>query len=124
MQIFYFFLTVRSADQDILCRGSLSHHVKVYSFMFMHKISTQVVCVNGMHTSGVLFFPSPVAESCTVTRDTGRSGTLGMSCLRTKTPYHLIFVYVFSLSRLAITISFCFSFLVFKNISCLGNFPM
>ena len=65
-------------------QSSFSHHVKVYSFMFTHTISTQVVCVNGMHTSGVLFFPSPVGEPCTVTRDTGRSETLGMSCLGTK----------------------------------------
>ena len=50
----------------------------------MDTISTQVVCVNGKHTPGALFFPSPVAESCTVTRDMGRSETLGMSCVRTK----------------------------------------
>ena len=37
---------VCSSDLDIL-RGSLiSHQVKFYSFMFMQKISTQVVCVN------------------------------------------------------------------------------
>ena len=79
-----FFLTVRSADEDILCSGPFSYHVTFYSFMFMHNISTQVVCVNGMHTSGALFFPSPVAESCIVTRDTEKSETLGMSCVRTK----------------------------------------
>lgn len=33
------------------CSGSLSHNVKFYSFMFMLKISTRVVCVklNGKH---------------------------------------------------------------------------
>ena len=31
------------------CSGSPSHRVKFYGFMFMHKISTQVVCVNGKH---------------------------------------------------------------------------
>ena len=31
------------------CSGSPSHHVKFYGFMFMQKISTQVVCVNGKH---------------------------------------------------------------------------
>ena len=39
-------LLVCSADLDILCSRSFSHHVKFYSFMFMHKISTRVVCVN------------------------------------------------------------------------------
>ena len=83
--------------------------------MFMHTISTQVVCVNVKHTSAVLFFPSPVTESCTVTRDTGRNETLGMSCFANQniganTPYHLIFVYVFSLSRLALRISLLFFF--------------
>ena len=42
------------ADLNILCNGSFSHLVKFnfYSFMFMHKISTQVVCVNGNPQSG------------------------------------------------------------------------
>ena len=35
-----------SADLDILCGGLFSHHVKFYSIMFMHKISTRVVCVH------------------------------------------------------------------------------
>ena len=40
---------VRLADLNIPCNGSFSHLVKFnfYSFMFMHKISTRVVCVNG-----------------------------------------------------------------------------
>ena len=31
-----------SADLDILCIGSAFHHLKFYSFMLMHKISTRV----------------------------------------------------------------------------------
>ena len=31
------------ADLQILCSGSFSHNIKFYSFMFKHKISTQVV---------------------------------------------------------------------------------
>ena len=42
--IFLLFL-VCSADVDILCGVLFSHHVRFYSFMFMHKISTRVVCV-------------------------------------------------------------------------------
>ena len=38
---------VFSADLEILCSGFFSHHVKFYSFMFMRKISTRVVCVIG-----------------------------------------------------------------------------
>ena len=34
---------------DIHCSGSFSKHVKFYSFMFMYKISTRVVCGNGKH---------------------------------------------------------------------------
>ena len=37
------------ADLDILCSGSFYHHVKFDSFIFMHKISSRVVCVNGKH---------------------------------------------------------------------------
>ena len=44
--IFLLFL-VCSADLDMVCSGSSSHHVKLYSLMFMHKIITRVVCVNG-----------------------------------------------------------------------------
>ena len=42
------------ADLNILCNGSFSHLVKFnfYSFMFMHKISTRVVYVNGNPQSG------------------------------------------------------------------------
>ena len=46
--IFLLFL-VCSADLDILCSGLLSNHINFFSFMFMHKISTRVACVNGKH---------------------------------------------------------------------------
>ena len=42
----FLLLLVCSADFDILCSGLFSHHVKFYSFMFMHRISTRVVCIN------------------------------------------------------------------------------
>ena len=42
--IFLLFL-VCSADFDMLLSGLFSHYVKFYSSMFMHKISTRVVCV-------------------------------------------------------------------------------
>ena len=32
---------------DLLCSGSFTHHFKFNRFIFLHKISTQVVCVNG-----------------------------------------------------------------------------
>ena len=40
------------ADLDILCSGLFSHHVKFYSFMFMYKISTPMVCVNDISMGG------------------------------------------------------------------------
>ena len=46
--VFLLFLAC-SADLDILCSGSFYHHVKFDSFIFMHKIFTRVVCVNGKH---------------------------------------------------------------------------
>ena len=39
-------LLVCSADLDILCSRSFSQYLKFYSFKFIHKISTRVVCVN------------------------------------------------------------------------------
>jgi len=42
----FLLFSVCSADLDILCGGLFSHQVKFYSFMFMQKISSQVVCVN------------------------------------------------------------------------------
>ena len=38
---------VCAADLDLLCSGSFTHHFKFNRFIFLHKISTQVVCVNG-----------------------------------------------------------------------------
>ena len=46
--IFLLFL-VCSAKLVVLCNVSFSHQVKFYSFVFMHNISTRVVCVNGKH---------------------------------------------------------------------------
>ena len=43
-------LLVCSADSDTdIAMGSSFHHVKFHSFIFMHKIFTQVVCVSGKH---------------------------------------------------------------------------
>ena len=50
--IFLLFL-VCSADLD--CSGSFSHHVKFSCLMFMHKISTRVVCLNGKHPCRAAF---------------------------------------------------------------------
>ena len=50
--IFLLFL-VCSADLD--CSGSFSHHVKFSSLMFMKKISTRVVCLNGKHPCRAAF---------------------------------------------------------------------
>ena len=44
-----FTLLVFSADLNIHCSRLFSHHFKFYSFVFMHRISTQVVCVSGKH---------------------------------------------------------------------------
>ena len=44
---FFLLFLVCSANLDRLCSKSLSYHFKFYSFMFMHQISTRVVCVNG-----------------------------------------------------------------------------
>ena len=46
--MFLLFLVCFS-DLDIFCSGSFSHLVKFYRFIFMHKISTWVVSVNGRH---------------------------------------------------------------------------
>ena len=45
----FFTLLVFSADLNIHCSRLFSHHFKFYSFVFMHRISTQVVCVSGKH---------------------------------------------------------------------------
>ena len=44
---------VCSADLD--CSGSFSHHVRFSSVMFMHKISTWMVCLNGKHPCRAAF---------------------------------------------------------------------
>ena len=53
------------ADLDILCSGLFSHHVKFYSFMFMYKISTPMVCVNDISMGGGVgsggYFPIKIA---------------------------------------------------------------
>ena len=36
-----------SAHLDVTCSQPFSHHVNFYSFMFMNKIPTRLVCVNG-----------------------------------------------------------------------------
>ena len=45
--IFPVFLVSFQLIWIVLCGGLFSHHVKFYSFMFMPKISTRVVCGNG-----------------------------------------------------------------------------
>ena len=47
-EIFLLFL-VSSANLDLFCSRSFSHLVEFYSLIFMHKISSRVVCVNGRH---------------------------------------------------------------------------
>ena len=54
--IFLLFL-VCSAELVVLCNASFSHQVKLYSFVFMHNISTRVVCVNGKYPWSLPFFP-------------------------------------------------------------------
>ena len=45
----FLLFSVCLAVLDILCNWSFSYHVNFFSFMFMHKISSRVVCVNGKH---------------------------------------------------------------------------
>ena len=52
MQFFHYL-----ADLDILCSGSFSHHVRIYSFMFMHKISNGWFLMDWFLT--LYFFFSP-----------------------------------------------------------------
>ena len=47
-EIFLLFL-VSSANLDVFCSRSFSHLVEFYRLIFMHKISSRVVCVNGRH---------------------------------------------------------------------------
>ena len=56
MQHFLLF-SVCSADLDILFSWSFSHHIKIRnfcSFMFMDKISNQVVCVKCKHLTSFI----------------------------------------------------------------------
>ena len=56
--------SVCSADLDLLCRGSFTHHFKFNRFIFLHKISTQVVCVNGKHLkSPTVYSPESMSSS-------------------------------------------------------------
>ena len=43
------FIVIDSSEvvKEEMRSGSFSHHIKLYSFMFMHNISTTVVYVNG-----------------------------------------------------------------------------
>ena len=43
------FYSLKPVDLDILCSGLFFHHINKYSFMFVHKISTWVVCVNSKY---------------------------------------------------------------------------
>lgn len=50
--MFLLFLVCFS-DLDIFCSGSFSHRVKFYRCIFMQKISTREVSVNGRHPSSL-----------------------------------------------------------------------
>ena len=43
------FYSLKPVDLDILCSGLFFHHINMYSFMFVRKISTWVVCVNSKY---------------------------------------------------------------------------
>ena len=45
--IFFLLFLGFSARLDVTCSQPFSHHVKFHSFMFMNKIPTRLVCVNG-----------------------------------------------------------------------------
>ena len=72
--IFLLFL-VCSAELVVLCNASFSRQVKFYSFVFIHNISTRVVCVNGKHPWSLPFFPLRILHrpiSSIQTPDTGK----------------------------------------------------
>ena len=53
----FLLLLVGSADLNMFCSSSFSHHIAFYSFVFMHKISTLVVCfTNVEHPRSTLHF--------------------------------------------------------------------
>ena len=71
----FLLFSVCSAKLVILCNASFSHQVEFYSFVFMHNISTRVVCVNGKHLWSLPFFPLRSLHlliSSIQTPDTGR----------------------------------------------------
>ena len=47
MHFFFKIFLGFSAHLDVTCSQPFSHHVKFYSFMFVNKIPTRLVCVNG-----------------------------------------------------------------------------
>ena len=50
MQFFYYFQSVKLIwIYFVTGRSQFFHYVKLYGLIFMHKISTRVVCVNGEH---------------------------------------------------------------------------
>ena len=60
----FLLVLVCSADLDVHC-GLFSHSVKFSSFVFINKISTQVVCVSGKHP--MLAPGSTVKPACATT---------------------------------------------------------
>ena len=48
----------------LLFGGLFSHHVKFYSFMFMRKISTLMVCVKGNQLYGVFSIQYWILKKC------------------------------------------------------------
>ena len=48
----------------LLFGGLFSHQVKSYSFMFMRKISTQVVCVKGNQLYGIFSIQYWILKKC------------------------------------------------------------
>ena len=48
----------------LLFGGLFSHQVKSYSFMFMHKISTQVVCVKSNQLYGIFSIQYWILKKC------------------------------------------------------------
>ena len=48
----------------LLFGGLFSHHVKSYSFMFMRKISTRVVCVEGNQLYGIFSIQYWILKKC------------------------------------------------------------
>ena len=62
MQFIRLLFLACSADFDILCSDSFSYLVKFYSFIFLHKLSTRVVCVDGKHPRCQVYVYLPFSE--------------------------------------------------------------